>query len=143
MTELGAFREPQSPSGVYLIDETQRDRIARGALFPARYRIAILDGAEAGSREGFFTAIARELTFPAYFGRNWDAVYDCLTDPSVLPADGCAIVLDGYDHLATSQPDQWRIALQVLRDACAFWRPLDRPLYVLLYASGHANASEP
>jgi hypothetical protein len=35
--------------------------------------------------------------------------------------------------LATDEPEQWNIALKVLREACAFWQPLTRPMYALLY----------
>jgi Barstar (barnase inhibitor) len=73
------------------------------------------------------------LDFPDYFGRNWDAVYDCLTDFNWLPAAGYVLVLDGFDKFATNEPEQWNIALKVLRDACAFWQPLSRTMLALLY----------
>jgi hypothetical protein len=42
------------------------------------------------------------------------------------------LVLDGFDQFATDEPEQWDIALKVLRDACAFWQPLSRSMLVLL-----------
>ena len=85
---------------------------------------------------GFFQELARALRFPDYFGRNWDAVYDCLTDLNWLPATGYVLVVDGFDQLAMNEPGQWDIGLKVLREACAFWRPLSRPMYALLCGSG-------
>jgi RNAse (barnase) inhibitor barstar len=96
----------------------------------------VLDGEAAGSRAGFFTEIARVLRFPDYFGRNWDAVYDCLTDLHWLPAEGYVLLLDGFGALARNAPDQWETGLNVLREASAFWRPLRTPLFVLLYGPG-------
>ena len=64
--------------------------------------MATIDGEVAVDRESFFTEIARALDFPAYFGRNWDAVYDCLTDPSLMPAEGCVIIFDGYSRFAAA-----------------------------------------
>ena len=121
------------PSGVYLIDAAERDQALRHGAFPAEFVVVVLDGAAAGSRTGFFQEISHALRFPDYFGHNWDAVYDCLTDPSWLPAAGYVLVLDGFDQFATDEPEQWSIALKVLREACAFWQPLTRPMYALLY----------
>ena len=126
-------RDEACPSGVYLINEAQRVRILAGEAFPSSLRVARLDGEAARDRETFFTEIARILVFPDYFGRNWDAVYDCLTDPSVIPNGGVVLLLDGFGSFAVAEPEQWQIALKVLRDACAFWKPLSASLHVLLY----------
>jgi RNAse (barnase) inhibitor barstar len=118
---------------VYLIDAAEREQVMRHRAFPAEFAIAVLDGTKASTRAGFFQELARAMHFPDYFGRNWDAVYDCLTDLNWLPAAGYVLVLDGFDRFATDEPDQWAIGLKVLRDACAFWQPLTRPMYALLY----------
>jgi RNAse (barnase) inhibitor barstar len=120
-------------SGVYLIDAAERDRIACLEAFPPGFTVAVLDGNNAGTRAGFFEELARALRFPDYFGHNWDAVYDCLTDLAWLPAAGYVLVLDGFDRFATNEPGQWDIGLKVLREACAFWQPLQRPMFMLLY----------
>jgi RNAse (barnase) inhibitor barstar len=121
------------PSGVYLIDAAEREQVLRHGAFPAEFAIAVLDGTDAATRSGFFQELARSLDFPDYFGRNWDAVYDCLTDFNWLPADGYVLVLDGFDQFATNEAEQWNIALKVLREACAFWQPLSRQMLALLY----------
>lgn len=43
-------------------------------------RIAVLDGDAISTREELHDALARELALPAWYGRNLDALYDCLTD---------------------------------------------------------------
>jgi RNAse (barnase) inhibitor barstar len=107
------------PSGVYLIDAAEREQVLHDGTFPADFAIAVLDGTDAATRSGFFQAIASSLHFPDYFGRNWDAVYDCLTDLNWLPAAGYVLVLDEFDQFATNEPEQWDIGLKVLREACA------------------------
>lgn len=32
------------------------------------------------TKEKLFDALGKELNFPSYFGRNWDALLDCLRD---------------------------------------------------------------
>ena len=43
-------------------------------------RIAVLDGDAISTREELHDALARELALPAWYGRNLDALYDCLTE---------------------------------------------------------------
>ena len=121
------------PSGVYLIDAAEREQVLHDGTFPADFAIAVLDGTDAATRSGFFQAIASSLHFPDYFGHNWDAVYDCLTDLNWLPAAGYVLVLDEFDQFATNEPEQWDIGLKVLREACVFWQPLSRQMLALLY----------
>ncbi len=42
---------------------------------------AIIDGAAVRSREELHDALSRELLLPDWYGRNLDALRDCLTDP--------------------------------------------------------------
>ncbi|MFI7430781.1 barstar family protein [Micromonospora sp. NPDC049836] len=43
-------------------------------------RTVRLDGRELREPASLFAAFARELSFPDYFGHNWDALVDCLHD---------------------------------------------------------------
>ena len=40
----------------------------------------ILDGEKVNSRRGLHKYLQRVFSFPDYYGRNLDALYDCLTD---------------------------------------------------------------
>ena len=42
----------------------------------------ILDGAQMQDREALHDQLQDRLHLPAWYGRNLDALYDCLTDPS-------------------------------------------------------------
>jgi RNAse (barnase) inhibitor barstar len=46
-----------------------------------------LDGRKARTLRSFYAQISTLLSFPDYFGKNLDALYDCLCDLSQLSAD--------------------------------------------------------
>ena len=43
-------------------------------------RYAIIEGAAVGSMDRLHRLLAEQLDFPAWYGGNLDALYDCLTD---------------------------------------------------------------
>ena len=45
-------------------------------------------------KEKLLREIAAALRFPDWFGQNWDALEDCLTDLSWLDADACVLVFE-------------------------------------------------
>ena len=42
---------------------------------------AVIDGGTIGSREALHRALREMLSLPEWYGKNLDALYDCLTDP--------------------------------------------------------------
>ena len=56
-------------------------------------------------------AVGRALDFPAYYGRNLDALWDCLGDLD-RPT---ALLWAGWEPLAVHDPDAWAAILAVLR----------------------------
>ncbi|GAA5151280.1 MULTISPECIES: barstar family protein [Amycolatopsis] len=62
-------------------------------------------------------AIAEALSFPDWFGRNLDALYDCLTDLSWLPSGEHVLVWSGSDALKQADPRGYLAIRSVLSDA--------------------------
>ena len=75
---------------------------------------AELDLSAAGSSQELHGLLADTLRFPSYYGRNWDAFWDCIRDPeqSVMPA---VLRVRGWESLLRRLP----------RDAQLFRRCLD------------------
>jgi RNAse (barnase) inhibitor barstar len=78
--------------------------------------------------------IASALQFPAWFGQNWDALFDCLTDLSWRPARGYVLVLEHAGELRDSSPEVYDTALGILGEAAAAWQVRGVPLRVLVSA---------
>jgi RNAse (barnase) inhibitor barstar len=62
-------------------------------------------------------AIATALSFPRYFGRNLDALYDCLTDLSWLPCGEHVLIWSGSERLKRADPKAYLAIRSVLSDA--------------------------
>ncbi len=89
----------------------------------------------AETKAGLLDEFARALAFPGWSGRNWDALADALGDLSWLPPGPRVVVWAGADALRSAQPDAYRTALEVLRDATKRSTRGDRPLTILLAPS--------
>lgn len=92
-----------------------------------------LDGVT--DKAGFMDRVARALALPAWFGRNWDALLDSLTDPGVRPgAEGAGLLITvrNWRPYAEARPDEWTVAQDVLGEA------VDRaPELSVVLALGH------
>jgi RNAse (barnase) inhibitor barstar len=72
---------------------------------------AVVDGRACRTRAAFFAEAARVLEFPDYFGRNWDALVDCLRDVGPL-----SVIVAHAEHLLADEPP---VAFATLLDIMA------------------------
>jgi hypothetical protein len=82
------------------------------------------------SKAGALGAIGVAMGCPSWYGRNLDALYDCLVDLSWQPDGEHVLVWAGHRQLEAADPDGYRAVLSVLNDATAA-NP-SRPLSVVL-----------
>lgn len=75
-------------------------------------------------------AIGAAMNFPAWYGRNLDALYDCLVDLSWQPPGEHVLIWTGYQDFEAADSDGYRAVVSVLDDAAA--ASSERPLSVLL-----------
>ncbi|MEG1771072.1 MAG: barstar family protein, partial [Comamonas sp.] len=67
--------------------------------------------------------IATQFIFPAHFGKNFDALYDCLTDPlhKAGPQPGFILVLDQIPTTTKFDKEVREQLLDSFRDAADYW----------------------
>lgn len=82
------------------------------------------------SRTEALDAFAAAMEFPSWFGRNLDALLDCLRDLSWQPEGEHVLIWAGHTELAEADPSTYRTVLSVLEEAVA--TPYGRPLTVVL-----------
>jgi RNAse (barnase) inhibitor barstar len=141
MDWLDKLLEGATESNIYRLNARMKaETIARRVREQGAFS-SVLDGNEIHDKQTFLQNFAAALNFPAYFGHNWDAFEECLSDLEWLPAHAYVLVYDNAAVFARAQPAEWRTALAILQDAARFWCLEGRPFTVLLRKSGgHARS---
>jgi RNAse (barnase) inhibitor barstar len=78
-------------------------------------------GSKSSDEARFFDELAAALQFPYYFGENWNAVWDCITDLNWLEGSSFLIVFDSAEHLLSESDQGFQFLLEVLTDAHQRW----------------------
>jgi len=79
-------------------------------------RVCLIPARQCQTRAALFKTVAKALSFPAYFGRNWDAFNDCLRDATMLNRKGMVLVFVEAEHLLRLDPRDLRILLEIFTD---------------------------
>lgn len=78
------------------------------------WHVVHLDTAVRWDKAGFLAACRRAFGFPGWFGMNWDALADSLTDVRI-PADaGILVPWTGWGPMARMFPADFAVATDVL-----------------------------
>ncbi|MFK0216378.1 barstar family protein [Streptomyces sp. NPDC090298] len=73
----------------------------------------VLDLTGVTDKAALMDRCADALALPDWFGRNWDALADCLTD---LP-EAVTLVVSGWQTYARTRPREWATAQEVFATA--------------------------
>jgi RNAse (barnase) inhibitor barstar len=85
----------------------------------------------ARDKNAFLNAVAKALQFPAYFGHNWDAFYDCLLDLKHGDVAGTLLILQDASGFARAEPEEFAAATDTLADAADYWKGEHKALLVV------------
>ncbi|MGB8943601.1 MAG: barstar family protein [Streptomyces sp.] len=103
------------------------------AVRAAGLRTVSIDLTGVSDKSAFMDRCARALELPDWFGRNWDALADCLTDLGWAPAaPGRLLVVTGWQGYAEAAPQEWIIAQEVFTDAVEYARERGTGLEIVL-----------
>jgi len=91
-----------------------------------------LDLAGVADRDAFFRRCATVFSLPDYFGRNWDALHECMLDFAGHGVPGAIVHWRRGTELARRAPEAATTALEILEDAAAYWRASGRIFLVVV-----------
>lgn len=123
-TRSGVYRAPRS------------DEIVDAAI-GTRLDIAHVGLAGAQDKEAMLERLAAALALPEWFGGNWDALEDCLTDLSWRAGAGHVILFRDQGELPA---DDLGVLLEVLAAAAEHWAARRLPFFAVFIDPGHVLA---
>jgi len=102
------------------------------AAHTAGMRLYRIDLSACEDKATILAALAKGLSFPAWFGHNWDALADCLSDLSWLPDRSVVVVFEHARRLADNAPDDYRTTLDIFAEAADIQAAQGRRLILLI-----------
>ncbi|HZO02881.1 MAG TPA: barstar family protein [Burkholderiales bacterium] len=117
MGKLLARLQDASRSGVYRARRADEimDAVKDSKLVRARIRFA--------DKESLLRNIAAALDFPSWFGHNWDALEDCLSD---LPGEGHVLLIEN-----AKAGDDLGVLIDVLRSSASSRAARGKPFFAV------------
>jgi len=113
------LREPRK-SGVFRAAEPPAD--LESAAEAVGLRLHAIDASAVRTKSQMLGLLGRSLAFPRWYGRNWDALEDCLTDFDWLRGPGLVLRVEGFDPYAQADPDGFAILLDIFKTSAEYWR---------------------
>lgn len=101
----------------FRVNELQEEAARLGQHFLYAYC------AEATTKQQVLSIIASAFHFPKHFGKNFDALGDCLTDLAYKagPQPGFLVVIEQLPNTSKFDKEARETLLDVFRDAADFW----------------------
>jgi RNAse (barnase) inhibitor barstar len=118
-------------SGVYTGGRGREAGIIAEAALARGLDFFRIDLKKVVDKAGSLKEIANALEFPSYFGMNWDALVDCLTDMAWRPAAGYVLFFINGGHFAARAPDDMKTVLTIFGSAVEYWKEREVPFFVI------------
>lgn len=75
--------------------------------------------------------LGKDLNLPTWYGANFDALADCLSDLSWQEAPGYVLLVAGTGELRGGDPEAFDTLKSVFADIVEAWRENEKPFWVL------------
>ena len=142
MNEMAKQLLDSQRSGVYQLlafpEEVER---AAGEASLATFRIDIRGVQD---KKDFLDRVAEGLSFPEWFGANWDALNDRFGD--IDPAQsksGYVFILENSDDFMLATRREFNNAVKVFQSAAEYWKSERRPFWAFIQFSERNDSGLP
>ena len=129
MSTLEARLPDSAHAGPYLAPKNLRALTA--AAKKAGLKLVRIDLSGVHDKQHLLDAVAGAFRFPEWFGGNWDALEDCLTDLEWDKARGYVVLFDHAEELAARAPHEFTTAVEIFESVAEYWDEQDKPFWTL------------
>ena len=143
MSTLQPLFSGELTPGIYQLTSRAKPESIVDEVTDQGWRAFYVDGAAVMDKASFLDAFAVALDFPSYFGQNWDAFEECLTEMTWAPGTGYVILWDDVANFADAAPEQWETAQAIFNQAADYWQARDVPFYLLVRGTRHYGREIP
>ncbi|MDB5799418.1 MAG: hypothetical protein JWL63_357 [Rhodocyclales bacterium] len=130
---LARLLHDPAATGIFAVTKADTDNILRAAA-GSGFNVWQLDLSSAGNSAALLAIFGRSLHFPDWYGENWDALADCLSDLSWCEAPGHVLLVRGTENFLARDPHAFAKLLDILHDVCMIWREGGVAFWVLIDA---------
>ncbi|MGH7233172.1 MAG: barstar family protein [Nitrospiraceae bacterium] len=109
------------PPWVELLVLNEGERYDPVVHLPDGFLVRVVHGRKCKTKKGLLSEFARVLDFPSYYGKNWDALDECLTDLEWLPAQGYLLVITDAEQVLRHHHEDYRDLIRILQWAGKEW----------------------
>lgn len=114
MTELRTLLSKGLRPGVYRWSSKATTDQARRTVTDAGWNFVLLETTRVSDKAGFLDVCATAFDLPRWFGRNWDALADSLSDRSTGEPE--VVLWEGWRELLRHDHDTVDLALQIFTE---------------------------
>ncbi|MEM7534490.1 MAG: barstar family protein [Chloroflexota bacterium] len=135
MRKLEPILQQQTASGLYRFTSRAQPKSILEEVAEHGWQGFFIDGQQVTDKQSFLTTASQAISFPGYFGNNWDAFEESIRDLAWFREEnapkGYVILYDQVIKLARREPESWSMVQETLQEAVDFWQTQQTPFYAL------------
>lgn len=108
-------------AAVFVLDATEQNSLVRTAG-DSGFHIFTIDVEDIKTKQELLRAFAVTLSFPDYFGHNWDALEECVRDLAWLPPGNLLLIFQNGDSLLSLGAKEFSVLISILGEATFSWK---------------------
>ena len=123
------------PPGIYFFAPEERSAIDAWAAHRNLQRLNInLTGLT--DAQSVLRKIGKDLSFPSWYGNNFDALFDCLSHPDNIPAQDRLLTITGISSFHLTAPDAFSTLIEVFDDVITTLSDTGSALWIAIDCQG-------
>lgn len=127
----GRLLQKAAQAGLYYLSPARREGIVKAAE-ELQLQTHSADLSPCRTIDDVLRHLGTALHFPVWYGANFDALYDCLTDSDWQPGKGQVLLINGLESLRRSDSENFATLIEVFLASAELRRDSGMPFWILI-----------